>query len=91
MSIIILCYVGLELPLKIYRMRTRLYKNDNLTDVRGGTGAQSNIGYRETVDIKEQWARRNSGHRGTEGTMDTDEQWAQRKSGDKGTVGTKER
>ena len=68
-------------------MRTRLYKNDNLTDVRGGTGAQSNIGYRETVDIKEQWARRNSGHRGTEGTK---EQWTQTNSGHRGRVGTKE-
>ena len=68
-------------------MRTTLCRNNNLTDVRGGTGAQRNIGYRETVNIKEQWAHRNSGHRGTVGTK---EQWAQRNSRYKGTVGTEE-
>ena len=41
-----------------------------------------------TVRTEEQWAQRNSRHRGTVGT---EERWAQRNSGHRGTVGTEER
>ena len=39
------------------------------------------------MGTEEQWAQRNSGHRGTVGT---EEQWAQRNIGHSGTVGTEE-
>ena len=56
------------------------------------------------MGTEEQWAQRNSGHRGTvgteeqwaqrnsrhRGTVGTEEQWAQRNSGHRGTVGTEE-
>ena len=52
----------------------------------------------EEVGTEEQWAQRNSRHRGTvgteeqrhRGTVGTEEQWAQRNSRHRETVGTEE-